>query len=110
MRRELHKIDKTKITIGIATGDVFSGVVGSSGNRKEYSVLGDSVNLAARVMFWPKYSGGEGSINVDQRTRNEAMRSISFTYSEHAKFKGKSISLPMYRPVDPEAEFSKNYL
>ena len=36
--------------VGIATGLVFAGVVGTSGSRREYSVLGDSVNLAARLM------------------------------------------------------------
>ena len=33
------------------------------------------------------------------------MRSISFKYGEHAKFKGKSISLAMFTPIDPNAEF-----
>ena len=43
---------KIKVTckVGIATGLVFAGVVGTSGSRREYSVLGDSVNLAARLM------------------------------------------------------------
>lgn len=39
-----------RCSIGIATGTVFAGVVGTSGSRREYSVLGDSVNLAARLM------------------------------------------------------------
>lgn len=39
-----------KCSIGISTGLVFTGVVGTSGSRREYSVLGDSVNLAARMM------------------------------------------------------------
>jgi len=54
MRRELYKIEGTWCNIGIATGDVFSGVVGTSGSRKEFSVLGDTVNLSARIMYWPK--------------------------------------------------------
>ena len=39
-----------KCSVGIATGTVFAGVIGTSGSRREYSVLGDSVNLAARLM------------------------------------------------------------
>lgn len=49
LTRELRKID-TKCSIGIASGLIFTGVVGTSGNRREYSVIGDSVNLAARIM------------------------------------------------------------
>jgi adenylate cyclase 10 len=57
MRRELKKIDNTWCNVGIATGNVFSGVVGTSGSRKEFSVLGDVVNLSARIMYWPKMLG-----------------------------------------------------
>ena len=54
MRRELLKIEGTWCNVGISTGEVFSGVVGTSGSRKEFSVLGDYVNLAARIMYQPK--------------------------------------------------------
>ena len=47
----LAKDNNTWCNIGISTGDVFSGVMGTSGNRKEYSVLGDIVNQSARIMF-----------------------------------------------------------
>lgn len=72
MRKQLAKIENTWCNIGIATGDVFSGVVGTSGSRKEFSVLGDVVNLAARIMFWPKKYGKVGKINCCLRTRNES--------------------------------------
>lgn len=39
-----------KCSFGISTGVVFSGVVGTSGGRKEFSVLGDVVNVSARIM------------------------------------------------------------
>jgi len=54
IKQELKKIENTVCNIGISTGEVFSGIVGTSGSRKEFSVLGDIVNLAARIMFWPK--------------------------------------------------------
>ena len=54
MRRELTRLHKTDCNIGISSGEMFSGVVGTSGGRKEFSVLGDVVNLSARVMTWAK--------------------------------------------------------
>jgi len=72
MKKALKKVDNTWCNIGLATGDVFSGVVGTSGSRKEFSVLGDVVNLAARIMFWPQKFNQKGKINCCMRTRNEA--------------------------------------
>jgi class 3 adenylate cyclase len=65
MRRELKEVENTWCNVGISTGEVFSGVVGTSGSRKEFSVLGDFVNLAARIMFWPKKKNQTGKIYVD---------------------------------------------
>lgn len=36
--------------MGIATGTIFAGVIGTSGSRREYSVLGDNVKLASKLM------------------------------------------------------------
>ena len=49
LREELRKI-KCCCAIGISTGTAFCGVVGSSGSRREYSVLGDCINISARLM------------------------------------------------------------
>jgi len=40
MRKQLMKEVKCACNIGIATGVVFAGVVGTSGSRKEFSVIG----------------------------------------------------------------------
>jgi len=106
MKRELAKIEGTWCNVGIATGDVFSGVVGTSGSRKEFSVLGDTVNLSARIMFWPMKFKQQGKINVCMRTKNEALSHISFKYGAHCEFKGKSISIPIFEPIDPLDEYS----
>ena len=46
---ELKKLN-CSAHIGISTGSAFSGVCGTIGNRKEYSLLGEIVNLSARNM------------------------------------------------------------
>ena len=104
MRRELAKIDNTWCNVGISTGEVFSGVVGTSGSRKEFSVLGDFVNLAARVMYYPKKFGLKGKIHVDLQTKKEADNFVNFLYKGHCEFKGKSVSLPIFEPLDPQEE------
>lgn len=104
MRRELLKIDGTWCNVGITTGEVFSGVVGTSGSRKEFSVLGDYVNLAARIMYQPKKYKQTGKIFVDLNTKREADSFLRFNYHAHCEFKGKSTSLAIYEPVDPDVE------
>jgi len=47
--KELKQLDCTAY-IGISTGTAFSGVCGTIGNRKEYSLLSEIVNLSARNM------------------------------------------------------------
>jgi len=110
MRRALNKVQGTWCNVGIATGEVFSGVVGTSGSRKEFSCLGDTVNLAARIMCVPKKKKMLGGIMCEIRTKNEAMNQITFNYVEHAEFKGKSVGYSIYEPVDPYEEFPCTYL
>jgi class 3 adenylate cyclase len=104
MKRALAKVDNTWCNVGISTGEVFCGVVGTSGSRKEFSVLGDYVNLAARIMYYPKKFKQTGKIFVDLQTKKDADHFIQFRYSSHCEFKGKSISLPIFEPIDPYEE------
>ena len=45
-----------------------------------------------------------GKINVDLNTKKEADNYIKFNYKGHCEFKGKSIALPIFEPVDPLEE------
>lgn len=49
LEEHLRRI-KCRCAIGISTGIAFCGIVGTSGSRREYSILGDCVNLSARLM------------------------------------------------------------
>ena len=101
MIKALQKIDNTYCNIGIASGECFSGIVGGSGSRKEFSVLGDIVNLAARIMGSLIASKKKNQVVCDLNTRMMAANYFTFTYAKHHKLKGKSINIPFYKPVEP---------
>jgi hypothetical protein len=41
---------------------------------------------------------------VDFQTKKEAENFIQFQYHGHCEFKGKSISLSIFEPIDPDDE------
>jgi hypothetical protein len=83
IRKELNKIDNTWCNIGISSGELFSGVVGTSGGRKEFSVLGDIANLAARIMYWPKKFDEKNKIHTCLNTKQLASNFFNFEYAGH---------------------------
>lgn len=125
LQRELEKIN-CKCSIGVSSGLVFAGVVGTSGNRREYSVIGDSVNLAvlyivyiinkqvyllyifkikARIMSEAKtQSKKELKFLCCENTMQKCMSQISFMYWDRKKFKGKSEYKNIYQPLQMNNE------
>ncbi|WP_147106805.1 adenylate/guanylate cyclase domain-containing protein [Tateyamaria sp. syn59] len=55
-RAALDRISDVRLGVGVHIGDVFAGVVGGDG-RLEYTVLGDTVNVAARLEAATKVEG-----------------------------------------------------
>jgi len=55
------------MSIGIAEGPIFAGPVGAP-SRREYTVIGDQVNLAARLMQY----GRTGAIIISERVKERA--------------------------------------
>jgi adenylate cyclase len=62
---------QVEVGIGIATGTVFAGLIGSV-HRQEYALLGDSVNIASRLESLTRKT--EENILIDENTFLEAER------------------------------------
>ena len=77
----------SEIRIGIATGDIVAGSIGPAGARN-YTVVGDTVNLAARLEVANKRLGTR--ILVDQPTRRLADDAILFREIGKVPIPGKA--------------------
>ena len=76
-------------SVGITTGQCFCGVIGSP-LRREYTVMGDRLNLAARLMAAAAaLAGDHPRVLVDEATYSAARRMFVFQEVDPLKVKGK---------------------
>jgi class 3 adenylate cyclase/tetratricopeptide (TPR) repeat protein len=76
--------------MGVNTGFVFAGDIGTE-YRREYTVMGDAVNLAARLMS----AAPTGEILASQRTIDEAGYGFEVRALDPIRVKGKSQPIPI---------------
>lgn len=81
-----------KCSIGVSTGRVYCGFVGNE-VRREYTLMGDNVNLAARLM-----QHAQGTIICDETTYLIAKDSFLFEDTGTIRVKGKKKSTHIYQP------------
>jgi class 3 adenylate cyclase/tetratricopeptide (TPR) repeat protein len=82
---ELMQLPGGPYRAGVATGPVFCGEVGAE-SRREYTVLGDSVNVAARLA----HSARPGELLVDARTATRVRTAVRQGPAGALTVKGKS--------------------
>ena len=113
---------KITVTIGITVGKNYCGLIGSR-QRQEYTIMGDFVNLAARLMkvilifflllnlfyefnSFPKPLHKQAKINegvlCDERTYTTAKQFVKFAPPEEIMVKGKAKPIMAYKPLGKE--------
>ncbi len=88
---ELRALPETRIRLGVTSGFVFCGLVGSSA-RQEYTVMGDDVNLAARLMAAAK----PDEILAEAEAHQDAATPFVWSPGGLIAVKGKSVPIAVH--------------
>jgi len=94
MQKAIVEIDpELQLRVGVNTGDVLAGSVAESG----YTVIGDTVNVAARLQA----AAEVGSVTVGQRTMRATRDAIEYRALEPLALKGKAEPVPAWEALGP---------
>ncbi|GAB4447940.1 MAG: adenylate/guanylate cyclase domain-containing protein [Anaerolineae bacterium] len=80
--------------VGLAAGSVFAGPLGAP-QRREYTVIGDTVNLAARLM----QQAAPNQVWVDQTVYQQASRFFEYNELGPLQMKGKTAPRQVYHAL-----------
>jgi len=92
-----HVAFKPKVSIGINTGEMISGNIGSiSLRRLDYTVIGDTVNTAQRLQSIAK----ENQIIITEATYHKIKESFNCSQVGEVNLKNKAIPMIAYEVLD----------
>ncbi len=109
LNRKLKRENKPPIDmgIGINTGKAIVGEMGSKG-RSDYTVIGDAINLGARLeslcIFY------DSKLNISNFTKEQLKNDYTFRFLDLVKVKGKKKPVEIWQVIDlgaPEEELKK---
>ncbi|KAI9354579.1 nucleotide cyclase [Zopfochytrium polystomum] len=89
-----------EFSIGVTTGVVSIGGVGIN-DRTEYAVMGDSINMAARLMCHPE---ARNAMLCDEKTYILCKNEFEFEKLGETKVKGKANPIRIFRPLSARLE------
>ena len=78
---------------GVTTGEVFCGLIGGE-TRCEYALIGDVVNMAARLM-----AATQDEIRCDVATYTRSCKRVVYEHLEPIQVKGKDTRIKVFKPV-----------
>lgn len=89
---------RVAVKVGVNVGSVFAAPVGSE-KRREYTVMGDTVNLAARLAA----GAPKDAVVVSESVFNRTYPLFEFEKHGERKYKGKKKSVISYRLIDKKS-------
>jgi class 3 adenylate cyclase/tetratricopeptide (TPR) repeat protein len=103
IRRELKTLN-VRSFIGVATGRIFCGSVGNE-TRREYTTIGNAVNLSARLMGAAALQGeliGKYGIPIlcDRATYDSAKEAVEFQPLAPQQVKGRNEPVEVFHPLE----------
>lgn len=86
--------------IGINTGHLFAGNAGAPNLRQEYTLMGDDINMAARLMS----QAGWQQIFISRKTQERVVDFFDLNDLGELQVKGKKIRIPTYEVLGRRGE------
>lgn len=93
--------------IGMARGPAFAGEIGEPHGRREFNVLGDTVNTAARLM----HRAGSNQIVMTEKVQQEIVTHFECQSLGSVSLKGKTAPVSIFallKPIDPQPSITEH--